>query len=105
MEERQSRILIVDDEKTNIDVMIGLLRDHYKTVVAKSGEQALLRAVSDTPPDLILLDIMMSDMDGFEVCRRLKANLVTQHIPIIFVTARGQSGDESVGFELGAVDY
>ncbi|MEO5335057.1 MAG: response regulator [Magnetococcus sp. YQC-5] len=105
MPDRQSRILIVDDEKTNIDVLIGLLRDHYRTLVAKNGEQALLRASSDPPPDLILLDVMMPDIDGFEVCKRLKANPNTRHIPVIFVTAMGQSSDEAFGFTLGAVDY
>ncbi|MBF0340842.1 MAG: response regulator [Magnetococcales bacterium] len=105
MDARKYRILIVDDEKTNIDVLAGLLKDQYRTVAARSGEQALIRANSEAPPDLILLDVMMPDLDGFEVCRRLKANPTTAHIPVIFVTAMGQSGDEAKGFTLGAVDY
>ncbi|NGZ06853.1 MAG: response regulator [Magnetococcales bacterium] len=105
MQERQGRILIVDDEKSNLDVMTGLLRDHYKTVVAKNGEQALQRAATDPQPDLILLDVMMPGMDGFEVCGRLKENPVTRHIPVIFVTALDQIGDEAAGFAMGAVDY
>ncbi|MBF0192004.1 MAG: response regulator [Magnetococcales bacterium] len=105
MHDRQVRILIVDDEKSNLDVMTGLLRDQYKTVVAKSGEQALQRACTDPKPDLILLDVMMPGMDGFEVCRRLKDDPVTRHIPVVFVTALDQIGDEAAGFSMGAVDY
>lgn len=104
MNEKQSRILIVDDEKTNIDLLVGLLGDNYKTVVAKNGEQALARANSETPPDLILLDVMMPEMDGFEVCRRLKENQNTKHIPVIFVTAMGKE-EEIKGLAVGAVDY
>ncbi len=102
---REHKILIVDDEKTNLDVLIGLLRDHYKTIVAKNGVDALARANSENPPDLILLDIMMPSMDGFAVCEQLKANPATRSIPVIFVTALDQTGDETKGFALGAVDY
>ncbi|MBF0626916.1 MAG: response regulator [Magnetococcales bacterium] len=105
MREREGRILIVDDEKSNLDVMTGLLREQYKTVVAKNGEQALQRAAADPQPDLILLDVMMPGMDGFEVCGRLKENPATRHIPVIFVTALDQIGDEAAGFAMGAVDY
>ncbi|MBF0214941.1 MAG: response regulator, partial [Magnetococcales bacterium] len=105
MRDRQGRILIVDDEKSNLDVMTSLLKDQYQIVVAKSGEQALQRANVAPHPDLILLDVMMPGMDGFEVCRQLKADPVTRHIPIIFVTALDEIGDEAAGFAMGAVDY
>jgi putative two-component system response regulator len=98
-------ILIVDDTPENIMLMNGLLRDEYRTRVANGGERALKIALMDPKPDLILLDIMMPDMDGFEVCRRLKANPATADIPVIFLTARSEIDDEQTGFDAGAVDY
>ncbi len=98
-------ILVVDDQPTNIDVLFGVLKSDYRVKVALDGKQALALAASEPPPDLILLDIMMPGMDGYEVCRRLKANPFTRNIPLIFVTAMAEVGDESKGFELGAVDY
>jgi len=98
-------ILAVDDAPENIDVLRGILADDYKVKVATNGEKALKIAFSDTPPDLVLLDIMMPEMDGYEVCRQLKADPRTKKIPVIFVTARGEIEDEAHGFELGAVDY
>ena len=98
------KILIVDDTPENIDVLGGVL-SQYKRIVALNGEKALQRALSKNPPDLILLDIMMPGMDGYEVCRRLKADERTRDIPVIFVTAKGEVEDETQGFELGAVDY
>src|SRR5688500_4307691 len=74
-------------------------------MVAKNGEQALKAARSDAPPDLVLLDIMMPDMDGYEVCRQLKADERTRGIPVIFVSAMGQETDETKGLDVGAVDY
>jgi diguanylate cyclase (GGDEF)-like protein len=103
--EPTQRILIVDDEPRNIAVLAEILKSEYKTVAAKSGPQALSRAQSDMPPDLILLDIMMPEMDGYEVCKRLKADDRTKNIPVIFVTAMSEIDDEMKGFELGAVDY
>jgi len=100
-----SRILIVDDERYNIKVLIDLLREDHKIMVAKTGEQALNAAQGPNPPDLILLDIMMPGLDGYEVCKRLKADSRTMHIPVIFVTALDASDDEAKGFEIGAVDY
>lgn len=97
-------ILVVDDVESNIDILVGILGDDYDVSVAMDGESAL-EAVDDDPPDLILLDIMMPGMDGYEVCRRLKANPETQKIPVIFVTAKTDVADETRGFELGAVDY
>ena len=105
MNEEKPKILIVDDENFYIDLLLDLLKDDYKTVVAKDGEQALRRAASDTPPDLILLDVLMPGMDGHEVCRRLKMESSTQHIPIIFLTIKSEVKDELRGFELGAEDY
>ncbi len=100
----QQRILIVDDTPENIDVLGSALAD-YKRVIALNGEKALQRALSDTPPDLILLDVMMPGMDGYEVCRRLKAEARSRDIPVIFVTAKDEVEDEMRGFALGAVDY
>ncbi len=104
MEKQQQKILVVDDERFNINVLADLLKPDYKIMAAKSGAQAL-KAVSKSPPDLILLDIMMPEMDGYEVCRQIKADVVTRDIPIIFVTAMGETDDETRGLECGAVDY
>ncbi len=98
-------ILIVDDTPDNITLLTSLLGEQYKNKVATNGIKALKIATTGTPPDLILLDIMMPEMDGYEVCRRLKEDAITKDIPIIFLTARTQEGDETMGFELGAVDY
>lgn len=98
-------VLVVDDARQNLLTMSALLRDHYKVKVAINGERALEIAASVAPPDLILLDIMMPGMDGFEVCRRLKANPVTRDIAVIFLTARNDFADEKLGLDLGAVDY
>ncbi len=100
----QQRILIVDDERFNVNVLVDLLRDDYRMMVAKNGEQAL-KAIELQLPDMVLLDIMMPGMDGYEVCRRLKSDDRTRDIPVIFVSAMGQELDEQKGFELGAVDY
>lgn len=99
------KILIVDDTPENIDVLGEILKHHYKRSVALNGEKCLQIAASSDPPDLILLDIMMPGMDGYEVCRRLKADEKTKSIPIIFVTTKSEVEDENKGFELGAVDY
>ncbi len=98
-------ILVVDDTPENIDVCRGILSDDYRIKVALNGERALKIAESASPPDLVLLDIMMPEMDGYEVCERLKANPLTKRIPIIFLTAKNQMEDEMKGFSLGAVDY
>ena len=98
-------VLVVDDTPDNLSLMGGLLRDHYHVKVANQGEKALKIAQGEQPPDLILLDIMMPGMDGYEVCRRLKANLHTRDIPVIFLTARADMEDERQGLALGAVDY
>ncbi|HZJ12218.1 MAG TPA: response regulator, partial [Methyloceanibacter sp.] len=98
-------VLVVDDTPTNVSVISGVLKDRYRTKVATNGEKALAIATAADKPDLILLDVMMPGMDGFEVCRRLKADPTTHEIPIIFLTAKTDSVDEEKGFEVGAVDY
>jgi len=98
-------VLIVDDTPENLTIMNGLLKDAYNTKVANSGERALKLAAAEPKPDLVLLDIMMPEMDGYEVCRRLKADAATREIPVIFLTAKTQVEDESRGFEVGCVDY
>ena len=98
-------VLVVDDTPENIHVLSGVLQDEYAVRVATSGEKAIAAARADPQPDLILLDVKMPTMDGYEVCRRLKNDYSTQRIPVIFVTALGESEDETRGFELGAVDY
>ena len=98
-------VLVVDDTPDNLALISALLKDSYQVKVAVSGEKALRIATGTRPPDLILLDIMMPQMDGYEVCKRLKASPATADIPVIFVTARADEEDERIGLELGAVDY
>lgn len=98
------RILIVDDERININILTSLLKTDYKLMAATNGEQAI-KAASTGQPDLILLDILMPGMDGHQVCRKLKSDPATQSIPVIFITAMGDSENETMGFALGAVDY
>jgi len=98
-------ILVVDDTPTNLDVLLDLLEvDGFKVVVAEDGEIAIALA-EYAPPDLILLDVLMPGIDGFETCRRLKNSLSTQEIPIIFLTAVSDNVDKVKGLNLGAVDY
>jgi len=101
----QKLILVVDDTPLNIGVISGALKDTYKTKVATNGEKALALASAEEKPDLILLDIMMPGMDGYEVCSRLKADPATSEIPVIFLTGQTSAEDETRGFEVGAVDY
>ena len=98
-------ILIVDDTPANIAAALAILKDQYRTRVATSGAKALEHAGAADKPDLILLDVTMPDMDGYEVCGRLKADPETASIPVVFLTARTETEDEAKGFELGAVDY
>lgn len=104
MKKNTFSILVVDDERSNLDVLTFILKNQYSVQVAKSGAVALKRA-RDQKPDLILLDIMMPDMDGFEVLAELKAQDETRHIPVIFITGLARVEDEEKGFLLGAVDY
>jgi cyclic di-GMP phosphodiesterase len=103
--ERQKTILIVDDTPENLELMSAMLMDRYRVKIANNGAKALKIAMSELPPDLILLDIMMPDMNGYEVCRQLKENADTCNIPIIFLSAKSEVDDERIGLELGAVDY
>ncbi len=97
-------VLIVDDNATNIDLLVNTLKADYRLGIAKNGPKALEYAVKHKP-DLVLLDIMMPEMDGYEVCTRLKADSETAAIPIIFITAMSETLNKTRGFELGAVDY
>jgi len=102
---KQQTILIVDDAKENINILAELLRTDFKIRAATGGGKALEIAFSDNPPDLILLDVIMPEMDGYEVCKRLKASSQTKSIPVIFVTGKVSEEDEIYGFNLGAIDY
>jgi diguanylate cyclase (GGDEF)-like protein len=98
------KILVVDDVAVNATMLAGALKQRYHVAVAKNGREALQEVLSD-PPDLVLLDIVMPDIDGYEVCVRIKSNPATRHIPIIFTTAKDELEDELRGLELGAADY
>ena len=99
------KILIVDDESNNISILVEVLMGRYEIIAALSGEIALELALQEPQPDLILLDVMMPKMDGFQVCKTLKVDKMTASIPVIFVTAMDEVEDEANGFALGAVDY
>jgi len=101
----RATILVVDDTPDNLTLMSSLLKDEYKVKVANGGEKALRIAQADQPPDLILLDIMMPGMDGYQVLEQLKSDPRTRDIPVIFLTARSEIEDERNGLEMGAVDY
>jgi len=98
------RVMVVDDTEANIDILLETLVGDYKVVVATDGESAL-EDIKRSPPDLILLDIMMPGIDGFEVCRRLKADPETEEIPVMFLSALDDTADKVKGLDLGAVDY
>ena len=98
-------VLVVDDTPFNIDVLRGVLSSSYTLKVATNGEKALALANSYPQPDLVLLDVMMPGMDGYEVCRRLKLHDHTRNIPVVFVTSMSEVEDERKGFESGGVDY
>lgn len=102
---KRAIVLIVDDQPANIHALARLLKEDYQVLAAPSGTKALELAEGEKRPDIILLDIMMPKMDGYEVCRRLKNQPTTKEIPVIFVTAKDESEDEARGLDLGAVDY
>ena len=98
-------ILVVDDSPDNLSLISGLLKDSYKLKVANNGEKAIKIAQAETKPDLILLDVMMPGISGYEVCETLKADPSTKDIPIIFLTAMTGADDEKKGLEIGGADY
>jgi putative two-component system response regulator len=103
---QQSRVLIVDDAPENIGILVETLKNAYVIMFARSGDVALRLAMESTPPpDIILLDVIMPGMDGYEVCQRLKSDDRTHDIPVIFVTGQSEEVDEARGLSLGAVDY
>ena len=101
---KKQRILVVDDSAENIDILVSLFKDDYMVAAARDGAKSLKMA-EKKPPDLILLDIIMPGMDGYEVCRKLKENEVTRDIPVIFITALSEAIDEARAFGIGAVDF
>ncbi|WP_163134477.1 hybrid sensor histidine kinase/response regulator [Agarivorans sp. Alg241-V36] len=102
---KQNTILVVDDTPENLTLLGGLLRDDYRVLLTKTGKKALEICCSETPPDLVLLDVMMPEMDGYEVLEKLRQHPNSQHIPVIFVTALTEIGDQTKGLEGGAIDY
>jgi putative two-component system response regulator len=104
-ERERATILIVDDSPDSVALLSSMLKDSYRVKVAITGEKALSIAMGEDPPDLVLLDIMMPGMDGYEACRRLKDDPGTAGIPVIFLTARAEAIDEEKGLALGAEDY
>lgn len=102
---KKDTLLVVDDTPENLTLMAGILKDEYRVKVATNGEKAISIAGTEPHPDLILLDIMMPTIDGYEICRRLKASPETRDIPVIFLTALSDLKDEKQGLEVGAVDY
>ncbi|MBU6367084.1 MAG: two-component system response regulator [Gemmatimonadetes bacterium] len=103
--DRRRTILIVDDSPDNLAVVGGMLKDHYGVLLCTDGEQALALVRGDAPPDLILLDVVMTGMSGYDVCRILKADRATRDIPVIFLTSLTSPEDESRGLEIGGADY
>lgn len=100
----ECRVLIVDDARSNVDVLVAALKDEYRLSVALDGESAL-RAVGRTPPDLVLLDILMPGLDGYEVCRRLRQSEATRDVPVMFLSSLEDIKDKARGFEVGGNDY
>ena len=98
-------LLIVDDVQENIDILVNLLGSKYNTKVAINGESAVKIATSKYLPDLFLLDILMPDMDGFKVCKRIRAEKPKREIPIIFLTAKNDEDSIVQGFQVGSQDY
>jgi len=104
MTRKKPEILLVDDDPANLQLLSAALAADFKLFIAHSGAMAL-QVASRSPPDLILLDVMMPEMDGFQVCKRIKANPALRDIPVIFLTALNDSESENTGLSLGAVDY
>jgi len=105
MSTERKTILVVDDEPSNIALLSGVLKESHKVKAATGGEKALRIAQKSPPPDLILLDVMMPEIDGYEVCKQLKADPATQNIPIAFVTGNISDEEQQRGMNLGAIAY
>ena len=103
--QKKGCVLIIDDQPENIHILDNILNEKYDVLAATDGVKALEIASGNNPPDVILLDILMPETDGYEVCRRLKTDEQTRDIPVIFVTVKDSVEDEEYGFNLGAVDY
>ena len=101
----RKRILVVDDEPQNIVIMREILKAEYIVIAATEGERALALAQSANPPDLVLLDVMMPGIDGYEMLRRLRADAKTARLPVVLVTAKSEIDDKMTGYELGSTDY
>ena len=102
--EDKARILIVDDSPINIKTLATLLKDNYKIVIATGGAEAI-RIAKENPPDLILLDVIMPDMDGFQVCEALKKDAVLKTVPVMFITALSEESDRQKGLDVGGIDF
>jgi len=102
--DKKHTVLLVDDELINIKILSDVLKDEFNVVFATGAEEGIFRAI-ESKPDIILLDIMMPDMDGYEVCARLQSDARTAKIPVIFVTALGTTAQEVKGLDTGAIDY
>ena len=103
-QDKKYSVLLVDDELINIKILSDVLKDEYDVVFATGAEEGVYRAI-ESKPDIILLDIMMPEMDGYEVCARLQSDARTARIPVIFVTALGTTAQEVKGLDTGAIDY
>ena len=102
--ERRPRLLVVDDQPVNVQLLYRVFAADHQVFAATEGNKAL-EIARQQQPDLILLDVVMPELDGFEVCQRLKADQLTRDIPVIFLTAKTEEEDEKLGLDLGAVDY
>lgn len=102
---RNQLVLVVDDTPANLHVAAGVLRPHYKVLAATDGEKALQALDKRPEVDLVLLDVMMPGIDGFETCRRIKANPATAHIPVIFLTALSDEADRTKAVDAGGIDF
>lgn len=101
----KGKVLIIDDVKANIKILNDVIKSEYEVVFATNGREGIQTAMMENPPDLILLDVMMPEIDGYDVCKILKDDSMTKKIPVIFITSLSEAESEAKGFELGAVDY
>jgi putative two-component system response regulator len=104
MSKAKKRVLVVDDTPENLQFLVALLKDKYAVVAETSGQKAI-EIAKNSKPDLILLDIIMPQMDGYEVCRLLKSEPATSSIPVVFVTSKNDAFDDTIGYSVGASEY